>query len=159
MAVTPEQMRDVIEEHLPYEIQMLNFSYLALCVAPNALGPLPVNVLNASFCIYARNLIDFFAEEGVSARDYAGAKHYVPRSWVAIDGQQVKREPFYGMLNNQTAHLTYRRKKDQTDKVGAVEMNRAKQLLDAELKRFVDALPAKWREIWDVSAARMGLYH
>ena len=38
-------------------------------------------------------------------------------------------------------------------------MNRAKQLLDAELKRFVDALPAKWREIWDVSAARMGLYH
>jgi hypothetical protein len=159
MAVTAEQMRDVLEEHLSYEVQMLGLAFQTLCVGPAVLGRVPTNLLIASFCIYARNLIDFFTEESHSPKNYAGARHYVGSSWVAFDGQNVKREPFYGKLHNQTAHLTYGREKDSTKKVGAVEMNRAKRLLDAEVKRFVDSLPTKWREIWNVSAAKMGLYH
>ncbi|MFL6822816.1 MAG: hypothetical protein ACJ8FA_09630 [Xanthobacteraceae bacterium] len=59
------------------------------------------------------------------------------------------------MLNKQTTHLTYDREKDPTKKFGLADLNRAKHLLDAEVKRFVDALPTKWRE----AAAKMGLYH
>ena len=126
MAVTPEQMRDVIEEHLPYEISNAQLLLSSLMCRAECFGyryP-SENVLNASFCIYARNLIDFFAEEGVSARDYAGAKHYVGRSWVAFDGQQVKREP--SRRHAMRLHIPDRtdEKKDQTDKVGAVEMDR-----------------------------------
>lgn len=159
MAVTKEQMHKIIDEHLPYEIQMLNFTFAALCIAPNVLGTLPVNALIGSFSIYARNLIDFFTEQTVSPKQYAGAKHYVGASWRAFDGQDIKGEPFYGKLNNQTAHLTYSRVRDPTKKIGPADINRIKQLLDEEVRRFVEALPEKWRDIWNASAAKMGLYH
>jgi hypothetical protein len=159
VAVTSKQMGDIIDEHLPYEVQMLNFTFAALCTGPNVLGQLPINAFLESFCIHARNLIDFFAEQGTSAKRSAGAKHYIGASWRAFDGKNVKSEPFYGRLNNQIAHITYSREKDPTKKIGGSDITRIKQLLDAEVKRFVDVLPSKWRPIWNASAAKMGLYH
>jgi hypothetical protein len=104
-------------------------------------------------------LIDFFTEQTVSPKQYAGARHYVGASWRAFDGKNIKSEPFYGKLNNQTAHLTYGRETETTKKIGPADMDRIKHLLDDEVRRFVDALPKKWRDIWNASAAKMGLYH
>jgi hypothetical protein len=159
VAITNEQMIDIIGEHLPYEVQMLNFTFAGLCTGPNVLGPLPNNAFVEAFCVHARNLIDFFAEGSTSPKGPAGAKHYVGAFWRAFDGQNVKSEPFYDRLNNQIAHITYRREKDRTKKIGGDDITRIKQLLDAEMKRFVDVLPSKWRQVWNASAVKMGLYH
>jgi hypothetical protein len=43
--------------------------------------------------------------------------------------------------------------------LGGNEINQAKQLIDAEVIRFVDALPEHWRKMWNEAARDMGLYH
>ena len=56
------RMHNIIREHLPCEVWILNFCHQALCTR-GVLGQLPVNVLIASFSIYARNLIDLFYDD------------------------------------------------------------------------------------------------
>ena len=61
------RMHNIIREHLPCEVWMLNFCHQALCTR-GVLGQLPVNVLIASFSIYARDLIDLSMRIDRSAR-------------------------------------------------------------------------------------------
>jgi hypothetical protein len=159
MPATAEQIHDILAEHLPYEVQMLNFSFEVLCWTPGILGQLPVNALIESFCIHARNLIDFFTEQSVSPKNYAGAKHYVGASWIASGDSDYKSDSIYGKLNEQIAHLTYGRQKDLDKKIQGPDIGSLKQVLDDEAKRFVDSLPPPQRAVWNVAAIKMGLYH
>jgi hypothetical protein len=154
MAVSDDQKADIMKEHLPYEVWMLNVSYESLCRGPDQLTK---NVLIASFCIYARNVIDFFTEKSLKPKTYAAARHYIPK-WEAFEGERVKGKPFYGMINEQTAHLSYARKRDVGKFGSGDEFSEAKKFIDREVIRFVDALPKQWREMWNSFAVSHGLY-
>ena len=145
------RMHNIIREHLPCEVWMLNFCHQALCTR-GVLGQLPVNVLIASFSIYARNLIDLFYEDRSIGKGHSAASHYI-QGWVPIKDQgNIRTQPFYGKLNNQTAHLTYGRETDPAKKLGGDDISLATRLIDAEVIRFVDSLPEHWRKVWNEEA-------
>jgi hypothetical protein len=154
MVATSEQQNDLLSEHLPYEVQMLNFAYNSLCAGPPSQAH--INVLLEAFCLHARNLIDFFTEQSLTPKNYAGAKHYVS-AYLAFGGMAIKRDRLYAKINEQIAHLTYKREKKLENKIQGSDMARLKQILDTEIKNFIDSLPSPHRSTWDTGAAQVGL--
>ena len=78
MPTTPQQMIDMLDEHLPYEISMM------MAMHDQAQGPLDQltgNVVIESFCIHARNLFEFFIKtsNGGEKNNYAFARAFVPK--------------------------------------------------------------------------------
>jgi hypothetical protein len=52
-----ERNRDMLREHIPYEADMLNGTYMLL--AGGIKDPVTRNAIIESFCIHCRNLINF----------------------------------------------------------------------------------------------------
>jgi hypothetical protein len=109
------------------------------------------NAIIESFCVHARNLIEFFdqksATPGQARSDYIGAKHfcngYIP--WTKGGPSNDLR----GRLNRQISHLTY----DRTERAELV------RFIQRELEIFGRCLREPYKEKWpfedDVVAASM----
>ena len=64
---------EVLSKHLQYEIHMLGFTYGAL---RQPVEKSTGYALIESFCIHARNLIDFFREDAPRTGTNAVARHF-----------------------------------------------------------------------------------
>lgn len=99
---------EILEEHLIYEIWMLLHTDEAL-KAP--LSTVTQNALIESFCIHARQLLDFFENrQGVHAKEFTTDGIYEAAH---LDGLKLQRKK----LNTQIAHLTAHRTKDPNRKI------------------------------------------
>ena len=99
---------EILEEHLFYEIWMLLHTDKALRAPPSTVTQ---NALIESFCIHARQLLDFFEnKQGVHAKDFTTDGTYVAAHFDGFRSQRKK-------LNTQIAHLTAHRTKDPNHKI------------------------------------------
>jgi hypothetical protein len=74
---------------------------------------------------------------------YVLAKDYVP-SYVAFQNCGREMSDLHKKICEQISHLTYERKKEAKDKIRTdLHVPKAKQLLEAEIKKFVQSLPAR----------------
>jgi hypothetical protein len=137
-------MEDIIKEHLPYEMAMLRatFKYLQLDH-----GEVIDNALINSFCVHARNLIDFFAGTK-EAQDRSIAKTFTDPAYNPFKGHDVRREPIYGKLNKQITHLAYGRATADSEKIGPKDWEALLRLINEEADNFVSHLKPVYKRLW-----------
>jgi hypothetical protein len=159
MPTTPQQMIDMLDEHLPYEISMM------MAMHDQAQGPLDQltgNVVIESFCIHARNLFEFFIKtsNGGEKNNYAFARAFVPK-FVEFKDPNAKsaEERLFRKICAQISHLSFNRVKgnDPNKLRTDHEVPEVKRLSGAEIAEFVRQIPPDHKKHWDVGAQKCGL--
>ena len=118
---------DIRGHHLPYELWMLQSSYLRL--AKCRLEPVIANALIESFCIHARLLIEFFSnQQGCRAEEFTGGVY------MAVHLGSLRKEVV--KLNTQIAHLTRARTTIPDEKIGPVDRLKWLKALEREAGNF-----------------------
>ena len=133
---------EFFDEHLPYEISMLRFTFLEL-QQPVA-GPLG-NVLIEAFCLHARNLIEFFKNKDscdFDPREFTAAGHRLHKSF--LPGALLMR------INEQISHLTANRTVISAEKIGPADRLRMFMAIEGEVTRFASGLSLIYRPRWQL---------
>jgi hypothetical protein len=142
----------IINEYLPYEIDMLRSTYRQLDLAANhpphsetAEQKMLRNALVESFCVHARSLIDFFANRRRAATD-AIASDFTDGFTASIDPSKQPIRTLRTNLNKQLFHLTRDRALALTEKfdVGS-DGRRILQEIEPAIERFTGCLTADFR--------------
>jgi hypothetical protein len=146
---SPEGLMEMFERHLPYEIDMLRVTYLMLST-PGAdlwLTKWIQNAVIESFCVHARNLIEFYKATNLPTEETVAAQHFTKdyRAFpLGVPGQII------GKMNAQITHLSYNREDDPARKIGHEDRKLIMNLLEREMERFASHLrepyKSKWRE-------------
>jgi hypothetical protein len=146
---SPEGLKEAFGHHLFYEIDMLRAT--SACLASPSFRQIVVNALIESFCIHARNLIEFFDQKsgtpGSAGSDYVGAKHFTTKDYVCWTGGEPSNE-LRARLNRQVSHLTYQRTVKNAEKIGPNERNELLTLIERELIHFQNHLRAPYDGVW-----------
>lgn len=139
---------EAFEHHVVYEVNMLRhtFNFMGIPAWSSELR----NAIIESFCVHARNLIEFFSQRSKTAGqadgDYVGAKHfcnnYEPWTKGRPSSDLTKR------LNRQVAHLTYDRTSRDEDKVGGKEQLELIKLIEQEIEAFGSSLREPYKAKW-----------
>jgi hypothetical protein len=109
------------------------------------------NACIESFAIHARSLVCFFnGEDGSDAADYA--TNYAPFP----EGRIPKR--LTAKLNQQTAHITERRFNTVEEKLNGHDIRELRELVDAEVARFLDHMQPHYRALWDTKNRHLRHY-
>jgi hypothetical protein len=121
---TPEKLQEVFDKHVSYEIGRLAEMY-ALLAEPDAfrfnsldeaVRDTMKDALIVSFCIHAKNLMEFLSrspeDHHAASADYADVG-YEP--WNI--GHRTPAHKLRGKLNNQLSHLTFERTDDPNEKI------------------------------------------
>jgi len=95
---------DIIDEHLPYEIDMLRNAYSALAATPPPTGVCK-NALIESFCVHARSLIHFLANKP-TRKDDATASDFAAGFVTSLNLAGEPWKTILEKLNKQAFHLT-----------------------------------------------------
>lgn len=123
--------QDILGHHLPYEFEMLQGTYLAL--ENGGHDTFIANALIESFCIHARQLIEFFSnQQGRRAKEFTGGT-YAAAHLGSLGDTATK-------LNTQIAHLTGQRTTDGTKKIGAADRRKLLTALEREAQNFAARL-------------------
>jgi hypothetical protein len=144
---SPEGLMEAFEHHLVYEINMFRHAYNFLRVP--AWSQEMANALIESFCVHARNLIDFFSEYSETpgqSRDYIGARHFCKdfQSWT----KGGPTDDVKNRLNRQISHLTYDREAATNRKIGPDERNELVELIEREIEIFASHLREPYTARW-----------
>jgi hypothetical protein len=130
-------------EHLAYEIGMMRDSIHALATR-DKLSEFEKNAFIETFCLHARNLIEFFKQKDpcdFDPRDFTNGFELNKR--FIGDGALPK-------INKQVSHLTKGRTEDPTQKIDGQELTDVHKAIEAEIERFAPHLKPEWRERWKV---------
>jgi hypothetical protein len=138
---SPGGLNSIIEHHLRYEVQMLRYTHRRLGVKFS--NKCEENACIESFCIHARNLIDFLGGKLNDDGKYAAASHFA-------DGYSVQEVPgkLYGKLSEQIVHITYNRSDNDEEKLGPDDRKRLFELIDKEIQIFIRRLKEQYRPLW-----------
>src|SRR5262245_2374466 len=122
-------LEEIIQVHLPYELTMLCETFERIGLASD---PIDTNSFIESFCLHARNLIDFFEnDQGAHAQDFL----IVGEHDLFSDSGKVAK-PLKKKLNTQIAHLTMERTADAAKKVNDADRRELLATIAAALSRF-----------------------
>lgn len=132
----------LLHVHVRYELDMLfgTLHQLANPVANAVVG----NALIESFCLHARQLLDFFGNtQGLHASEFTHSG-YTPlaNDALGISSATTKK------LNTQIAHLTKERVSDAAEKIGPEDRVRLHAGLERALRHFERHLRSPFRERW-----------
>lgn len=147
--------RDMLIEHLPYEIGMMNRSFAFLVEnRPEGLSALPPkdsvtllflrNTVIEAFWIHARALLEFFWLNAKDEGRVASARNFTT-GFVDYD------LPFATLadeINEQICHLQYKRHRDTEGKIGGYDMQRVKEALNRAAAKFEENLDKEAAKIW-----------
>jgi hypothetical protein len=138
---------EMFERHLPYEIDMLRVTYLMLSTpgAPLWFTPNVLNALIESFCVHARNLIEFYIATNSLTDETVAAQHFT-KDYKAFPNKLPRR--IIGKLNSQITHLSYNREDDSGRKIGHEDRKVIMALLETEMERFATHLNEPYRSKW-----------
>jgi hypothetical protein len=134
---------EFFKEHLPYEIGMMRDSIHALAIR-DGLGEFEKNAFIETFCLHARNLIEFFKQKDPCDFDPRDFTHGFELNKRFIGDRALPK------INRQVSHLTKGRTKDTARKITGDELTKMHQAIEAEIKRFAQHLKPEWREKWKV---------
>jgi hypothetical protein len=137
---------NIVRQHLPYEIDMLEYTFRELALPSRDQGK--VNVLIECFCLHARNLIDFFWKDEPLSGSMACATHFTSPEYANRRGPDLRKSPLYGKLSTQIVHLSYKRTIDTAEKIGPEDRQRLKALIEAEIKAFPTFMREPYKKYW-----------
>jgi hypothetical protein len=135
-------------EHLPYEISMMRGSIEVLSTP--LLGTFATNAFIETFCLHARNLIEFFRnKEGCEfdPQDFTTAAFEVKTAFIGNGPLQ--------WINKQVSHLTKGRTKDPAEKINTADIAEMNRAIEAEIERFLRHLTPERRAMWEANADRI----
>ena len=144
---TPDGLMEAFEHHVVYEVNMLRQTFGFLHVP--AWSPELLNMIIESFCVHARNLIDFFNENSATpgqSKGYVGAKHFCTNYQPWTEGGPSK--DLVGRLSRQISHLTYDRTSQNEEKIGPKEQLELVRLIEQELEIFGKCLRKPYASRW-----------
>jgi hypothetical protein len=135
---------DMLREHLPYELNMLDYAYEALAkeTLQSDDAELSKNASIECFFLHARNLIEFF-NGSKSVERTASAAHFTTEE-ISYDLPKLMNE-----INNQIAHLNYPRGA-HTKVLNGSDMRRIKEAIDRAVTLFQNKLSDDARPHWEV---------
>jgi hypothetical protein len=141
--------RQMLSEHLPYELGMLDWSYAALYddqLASFKNHMLIRNLAVESFWLHARNLLEFFnrprngTEVGVaSASDFVKSRRF---------DAQLDLQALIDEINIQISHLQYGRPSTPEQKLNSARMDYVRSAIKSALGRFEADLIDEARAVW-----------
>ena len=134
----------IVVEHLLYEFFMLNYCFE--CLTSHSLDVNHNNVLIESFCLHARNLIDFFWGKEPASGDRPSADHFTDKEYPNHRGADPRGKAIYSKLNTQVAHLSYSRTSDRSKKISHQDRVELRQLVEPELAIFYAHLREPYRQ-------------
>jgi hypothetical protein len=159
MALAAEQMVEMLDEHLPYEVAMMLVCHDNLYPAVRAAGDFSRNVLIESFCLHARNLFEFLTRKDGGGKNYAFAKAYVPNFQAFREPHAAAdRDDLYDKICAQITHLSFNRVRDEGKVRTDAEVPATAKLLLPEIATFASALEQdEHRQAWKQGVAKTGL--
>jgi hypothetical protein len=141
--------RQMLLEHLPYELGMLEWSYAALYddqLASFRNHMLIRNLALESFWLHARNVLEFFnrprngTEVGVaSASDFIKSKRF---------DAQLDLQALIDDINVQISHLQYGRPSTFEQKLNSARMEHVRGAINSALRRFEAGMVDEAKAIW-----------
>jgi hypothetical protein len=136
------QMKDCLQEHLPYELRMLKFAGARL---QDTRGD-RFNAFFECFVVHARSLYEFVTNTGDSrsfmAKDF-GVKRKIP---------QARRDLVHGTiktLNQHVFHIGKRRPREIEKKVSSGQLKEVQSWIEEEMQAFVAALSMDLGALWN----------
>lgn len=140
-AVLEASNKKLIEEHIPYEADMLNGTYELLQTGVK--DTVTRNAIIESYCIHCRALIDFMKNKGeVRASLFTDN----------FDSKEVCKGKNYNMLiSDQIAHLSHRRTSNPEEKLGPKLWLDMYQDITLHLQDFISNIrePYTWTSKWE----------
>jgi hypothetical protein len=141
----------MLEEHLPYELEMLQGAYEFLqnpAYAHDRRHPFARNAAIECFWLHARNLIDFLTQASSATlfetRGAVSAYHFTTKSY---DPDGIGRD-INDDINQSITHLQYGRKSQAQPTLDVFTMLRVKQHIERQIKKFEDALTEEAGKVW-----------
>jgi hypothetical protein len=150
--VVDQILVEIIDKHLPYEIDMLRSTYRQLESADNSASAAETpeqkafrNAPIESFCVHARSLINFFANHRNVPTD-AIAGDFTDGFTASIDPSKQPIRTLITKLNKHLSHLTRNRTLVATGKFdGGVDGRRILQEIEPAIERFTACLTVDFR--------------
>jgi hypothetical protein len=133
---------EYFQKHLPYEIDMMREAILALATR-DKLSRFERNAFIETFCLHARNLVEFFGDDG----DYG--PHAFTDAEFELDSHVISARTLR-RINQQISHLTKRRIDDGRRKIHGGNLKDVHQAIEAEIRHFTQHLKPEWRERWKI---------
>lgn len=131
---------EILGEHLPYELWMLRRTKEKLAF-PSA-DEVTCNALIESFCLHARQLLEFFEnKQGKRAEEYTGGTYKAVHLTNLTTAEREK-------LNTQIAHITGRRTTDSSEKIGPALRQKLLIALEQETIEFETQLASNFKPIF-----------
>jgi hypothetical protein len=140
----------VLQEHLPYELDMLDAAFTFLH-SPDYVKfhtPFCKNTAIESFWLHARNLIEFLTRPPSGGAGTVSAQDFTTEFWPETVMKEMDQR-----INIAITHLIYGRKSEQGEKLNGHEMLRVKQHIDREIKRFEKCLLPEFKKNLETSCA------
>ena len=134
--------RDVLLRHLKYELVMLNHTFQQLQM--KSLPQNEVNVLIESFCLHARNLIDFFSDSHKDKGREAAAWHFTKDTY----RPPAKPKGLCEKINAQILHIRYDRTSAASEKIGTADRLALWTLVRNRVAYFLEELRPEYQSIW-----------
>ena len=141
-AMHTAKFEELLHVHVRYELDMLfgTFHQLASPVANAVVG----NALIESFCLHARQLLDFFGNaQGLHATEFTDSGYTPLANDVLGIGSATTKK-----LNTQIAHLTKERVSDGSEKIGPEDRARLRAAVETALRHFEGHLRSPFRGRW-----------
>jgi hypothetical protein len=142
--MTENQKTAYLEDHLPYEILMLRYTFQKIMAFQSQLD---WNAYYESFVLHARNLYLFLTNgdgSNAKASDFiAGFKAQKTNETISA----------FQRLGTQVFHLGPARPSDELQKVAIVQATVVNNWLDQNFSSFIDGLDEKYRLHWQPGRA------
>jgi hypothetical protein len=140
---------EIINEHLPYEIDMLRFTYLQLVRVSTARPQTETNEQQTllfsfleSFCVHARSLLDFFSNTPGHHTD-AIASQFTD-GYAHIDPSVEPLKTIRKKINKQIFHLTTERTLVETEKFNGKDAADVLRVIEPAVTSFVSCLTSEF---------------
>jgi hypothetical protein len=140
-------LAEILKTHYVYEIDMLQKTYVYLANGKFALDTVAENALIESFCIHARQLIEFFAKKSSANRFRADS--YAETNYDRLRADDAPLKTLCMKLHKQIAHLDspQERTSDPREKIGRHERDQLLTILKEQSKDFSEKLKAEYRRL------------
>jgi hypothetical protein len=137
---------DYLEEHLPYEISMLEHTFRRLHLTKDQAD---WNAFLESFCQHARNLKAFLTGDKGKGNNNVVASDFV-------SSLKMKTPPkltgAFQRINEQTNHLAKKRSTDPLKKFTLSDARDVFGWLEPSMRQFVHALSSEDAKLWNAAA-------
>ena len=137
--------KELIKEHIFYEVWMLGVTRERLAIVGN--DKKTTNTLLESYAVHARNLNEFFLENGKA--DTLKASGFTTANYRKPDWTEERNAPFK-KINKQIQHLTRERSTVLAEKVNGADLERIYQILWRDLQNFDRHLKPELRASWGI---------